>query len=222
MRRLPRGVRRSVDRGTCGLGIEPRNVLHPECRRFPSLGRQHGPPRHRKRRFGSAGSKTPCTHASTSQGRRQPPAVREPGDPAFGSDGGPSPRRESERSKTAMNESGKSDKPVVPGKPAKARATGSFWELFARTQRVEGRGLAKENGEQAGDGVRHIQKWLNAGVMEDGTGSIEHADGRGIRPSRPSASSASRTCSRPCDGGCCAVRWVGQTSQPCGRTRVYE
>jgi hypothetical protein len=39
-----------------------------------------------------------------------------------------------------MNESGKSDKPVVPGKPAKAPATESFWELFARTERVEGRG----------------------------------------------------------------------------------
>jgi RNA-directed DNA polymerase len=55
----------------------------------------------------------------------------------------------------AMNESGKSDKPVVPVKPAKAPATESFWELFARTQRVEGRGLAKENGDDVADANVH-------------------------------------------------------------------
>jgi hypothetical protein len=48
-----------------------------------------------------------------------------------------------------MNGHGKSDKPVVPQKPANAGSTLSFWELFERVQRVEGRGLAKENGEDA-------------------------------------------------------------------------
>lgn len=46
-----------------------------------------------------------------------------------------------------MNESGKSDKPVVPMRPANASENLSFWELFERVQRAEGRGLAKENGE---------------------------------------------------------------------------
>ena len=46
-----------------------------------------------------------------------------------------------------MNEPGKSDKPVVPKKPANASSGMSFWELFGQAQRVEGRGLAKENGE---------------------------------------------------------------------------
>lgn len=46
-----------------------------------------------------------------------------------------------------MNESGKSDKPVVPTKPAKTDSTQSFRELFERVKRVEGRGLAKENEE---------------------------------------------------------------------------
>ncbi len=50
-----------------------------------------------------------------------------------------------------MNGHGKSDKPVVPEKPAKARSSTNFWEFFERVKRVEGRGLAKENGEDVGD-----------------------------------------------------------------------
>jgi len=46
-----------------------------------------------------------------------------------------------------MNESGKSDKPVVPEKPVNTGASTSFWELIERVERVEGRGLAKENGQ---------------------------------------------------------------------------
>ncbi len=43
-----------------------------------------------------------------------------------------------------MNAPGKSDKPVVPLKPAKI----SFWDLFQqRVEQAEGRGLAKENGQ---------------------------------------------------------------------------
>ena len=48
-----------------------------------------------------------------------------------------------------MNEPGKSDKPVVPAKPANTSPSMSFWELFEQVQQVEGRGLAKENGEDA-------------------------------------------------------------------------
>jgi group II intron reverse transcriptase/maturase len=47
-----------------------------------------------------------------------------------------------------MNESGKSDKPVVPGKSAKIR----FWDLFQKqVEQMEGRGLAKENEDCAGN-----------------------------------------------------------------------
>ena len=46
-----------------------------------------------------------------------------------------------------MNGPGKSDKPVVPEKPADAGPTRSFWELLGLAKRVEGSGLAKENGE---------------------------------------------------------------------------
>jgi RNA-directed DNA polymerase len=70
----------------------------------------------------------------------------------FGWGIGPSPRRESERSNAAMNEPGKSDKPVVPAKPANTSQSMSFWELFEQVKRVEGRGLAKEN-ERDAEGV---------------------------------------------------------------------
>ena len=48
-----------------------------------------------------------------------------------------------------MNGSEKSDKPVVPEKPVNTSQSTSFWELLRRVKRVEGRGLAKENAEQA-------------------------------------------------------------------------
>lgn len=47
-----------------------------------------------------------------------------------------------------MNESGKSDKPVVPLKSAKM----NYWDFHQWcVERMEGRGLAKENGERAGN-----------------------------------------------------------------------
>jgi group II intron reverse transcriptase/maturase len=52
-----------------------------------------------------------------------------------------------------MNDPGKSDKPVVPQNPANASPPRSFWELFEQAQRVKGRGLAKENGEDDALGV---------------------------------------------------------------------
>jgi group II intron reverse transcriptase/maturase len=52
-----------------------------------------------------------------------------------------------------MNGPGKSDKPVVPQKPANASTDLSFWELFERVQRVEGRGLAEGNGEGVPDAL---------------------------------------------------------------------
>jgi len=58
-----------------------------------------------------------------------------------------------------MNEPGKSDKPVVPKKPANRSERESFWDLCERLERVEGRGLAKENEDQVGnetDVVFHV------------------------------------------------------------------
>ena len=52
-----------------------------------------------------------------------------------------------------MNEPGKSDKPVVPKKPANTSQSMSFWEVFEHVQQVEGRGLAKEN-EPDAEGIR--------------------------------------------------------------------
>jgi len=51
--------------------------------------------------------------------------MRKPGDPGFGWGGGRSPCREPKRGKTAMNEPGKSDKPVVPEKSAKI----DYWDF---------------------------------------------------------------------------------------------
>ena len=51
-----------------------------------------------------------------------------------------------------MNEPGKSDKPVVPAKPANTGSTMNYFEFYEQVQRVEGRGLAKEN-EQDAEGV---------------------------------------------------------------------
>src|ERR1035437_4928913 len=107
----------------CGLGIEPRK-FYPECRRLASFGRQHRADRHRKIRPDSAGSETPCTHTSTSQAKAKP-SVRKPGDPGFGLDGDRGPCRESARRTTAMNEPGKSDKPIVPAKSAKM----DYWDF---------------------------------------------------------------------------------------------
>jgi hypothetical protein len=50
-----------------------------------------------------------------------------------------------------MNEPGKSDKPVVPMKPASGGPRQNFWEFVEQLQRVEGRGLAKENEDPVGN-----------------------------------------------------------------------
>jgi RNA-directed DNA polymerase len=52
-----------------------------------------------------------------------------------------------------MNGPEKSDRPVVPMRPANAGEGTSFWDLFERVQRAKGRGLAKENEDGADDAV---------------------------------------------------------------------
>jgi RNA-directed DNA polymerase len=51
-----------------------------------------------------------------------------------------------------MNEPGKSDKSVVPEKPANM----DFWQFMESLEPVEGRGLAKENGENVQDALPQV------------------------------------------------------------------
>lgn len=75
MRGVPRGTWRSVDRGTCELGIEPRN----QCcsgRRRGQLTRQATPPTTFCEDWaGPAGSETRREHVSTSNGNREIPSL---------------------------------------------------------------------------------------------------------------------------------------------------
>src|SRR3972149_3583169 len=114
MRRRPQGLRRSVDRGTYGLGMEPRNQGLQGADAVNRSGRQHGASRHRKARPSPARSKTRSTYGTFLRENREIP--RAPAaDGAAGRIGkayGPTPM---------MNDRGKSDSPVVPTKaPNKA------------------------------------------------------------------------------------------------------
>src|SRR5213593_509597 len=131
MRSCPQGQRRSVDRGTCGPGIEPRKNIAPGCRRC-------------KEKRKATPSASISREASGPRAVRDPVHVRkhlarEPGDPSSArgcSSGGPC--REVDRRTPTMNGQGKSDRPVVPAKsPNKTGASVA--------EGMEGRGLAKGN-----------------------------------------------------------------------------
>src|SRR5437867_1440206 len=123
--------RRSVDRGTCGPGIEPRNN--------PSPGRRR-----------SGDKRKAPSGASISRDATEPRAVRdpvhvrkhlarEPGDPVFAHGGWCRGTRREVQGRTAtMNEHGKSDRPVVP-----AKSPNNAGKPVA--EGMEGRGLAKGN-----------------------------------------------------------------------------
>ena len=144
-----------------GRVLSLENVIVRSADAVASCGRQQRTRRPREAHPHSAWSKTPCMHASTSLGRRSLPREGIPF--RDGSREIPWPVRtvvraravKCERGTTAMNGRGKSDKPVVPKKPANASAsehsgpssTMSYWEFHELVQRVKGRGLAKENGE---------------------------------------------------------------------------
>jgi len=74
MRRVERFIRRSVDRGTCRLGIEPRNKLSSGCRPFNEVGKATT--------AGPEGRGTVVSREvrDPKHARKQP--AREPGDPA--------------------------------------------------------------------------------------------------------------------------------------------
>ena len=148
MRAVRKVVGRSVDRGTCGPGIEPRKLLF-----------VRGADVARIRRKATAGVSAIARADRTPRGLRPRARTQAPheGGEASRSEAGrslagsgrsaASPRREPAKGTTAMNEPGKSDKPVVPAKPANASASMSFWELSRLGERMKGRGLAKDNGE---------------------------------------------------------------------------
>src|ERR1700745_2249938 len=138
MRSHPQGRRRSVDRGTCRLGIEPR--------KHDLVAQAAGPSgcrRSRNKRKAKPG-------APPTQGAPGPRAVgdpkharnhlaREPGDPTSVCRGEKCrPCREVEERTPMTNRHGKSDSSTQPAKSA-TKAEGPAAEA------TEGRGLAKEN-----------------------------------------------------------------------------
>jgi len=65
--------RRSVDRGTCGPGIQPRKFLLRDADAVRRSGRPHLERRYREALQSPARSETPCTYADTSLGNREIP-----------------------------------------------------------------------------------------------------------------------------------------------------
>ena len=76
---------RSVDRGACRAGIEPRkHDTTTERRRRRIAGRQHCTGRHRENGAGSARSKAPHMHGSALRGNRESPCLPMANDGAMG------------------------------------------------------------------------------------------------------------------------------------------
>src|SRR5437764_2453773 len=131
MRSCSQGQRRSVDRGTCGPGIQPRKKLTPGRRRCREM---------RKAPSGAPISRgVPESRAVRDPVHVRKHLAREPGDPRFAQgNSGPGTRREVYGRTPMMDRSGKSDSPTVPGKsPNKAGPPAA--------EGMEGKGLAKGN-----------------------------------------------------------------------------
>src|SRR5258708_30028533 len=75
MRRQLQGCGRSVDRGTCGLGIELRNNRDQSADVVPHGGRQHRRMRHRKYPQDSAQSETPGMYGNSTRENRETPSM---------------------------------------------------------------------------------------------------------------------------------------------------
>src|SRR5687767_14816886 len=131
MRSCPRGQRRSVDRRTCGPGIQPRKSIPPGRRRCKE-----------KRKAPSAISIS--REMEESRAVRDPVHVRrhlarEPGDPLVTRNGCRcGSRREVYGRTPTMNDQGKSDRPAVPMK-----SSNNAGQPVA--EGMEGSGLAKGN-----------------------------------------------------------------------------
>src|SRR6266550_1064223 len=108
MRRVGRPIRRSVDRGKCRLGIEPRKRAGSGCR--PCLGKgkaRTSAPQWR-------GALVSRAVGDPRQARKQ--LAREPGDPATTQAGTFGSHREVKGRTTMMNGGRKSDRPIVATK----------------------------------------------------------------------------------------------------------
>src|SRR6266536_1419537 len=138
MRGQPRGWFRSVSRGTCRPGIEPRNQPEWGADAVSLCGRQHPVQQKRELDRDPTGSETPRMHGNTSHENREIPGFSR----RSRSRAGAGAQREAERRTPLMHESGKSDSRVVPKKvPNKARRRAA--------EGLEGRRLAKRNSPQA-------------------------------------------------------------------------
>jgi len=130
---MPRGVSASVDRGTCGLGIEQRKSRSSGCRRR-SIVRKATPATPLTRGvYGPRGVGDP-THA-----RKH--LERNPGYPGIDLAAYARPARRIRKSTAAMNDARKSDKLIVPMKPPNKMRGGQP----CTAEGVEGRGLTKGN-----------------------------------------------------------------------------
>jgi len=135
MRGQPQGYHRSVDRGTCRLGIELRNNRDQSADVVQHGGRQYRRMRHRKCPQDAAQSKTPGMHGNSTRENRETPSTPA-GEDAAG-------RLEKALSqKSNMYVDGESDGRVVPTKcPNKGEQ--------APAEGMEGRRPTKENIGQA-------------------------------------------------------------------------
>jgi hypothetical protein len=61
----------ALDRGTCGLGIEPRNARSRAPTPLCEVARQHERHRYREMQFGSARSETPCAYGTSLHENRE-------------------------------------------------------------------------------------------------------------------------------------------------------
>src|SRR5271166_6337074 len=135
MRGEPQGYHRSVDRGTCRLGIELRNNRDRSADVVPHGGRQHRRLRYRKQSQDFAQSETPGMHGNSTRENRETPTTSV-GEDATG-------RLEKALSpKSNMHVGGESDDRIVP---AKCLNNGEQ----APAEGMEGRRSTKENIEQA-------------------------------------------------------------------------
>src|SRR5258708_5144937 len=138
MRGQPRGWSRSVSRGTCRPGIEPRNQPEWGADAVSLCGRQDRVQRERELDTDPTGSETPRMHGNTSHENREIPGFSR----RTRSRAGAGAQREVGRRTPLMHEPGKSDSCVVPKKvPNKARRRAA--------EGLEGRRLAKRNSPQA-------------------------------------------------------------------------
>src|SRR5712692_2861173 len=155
MRCFPQGKGRSVDRGTCGPGIQPRKKQGSGRRRRKDSGRHHR-------------GASPSPDASGSRAVADPVHVRkhlarEPGGPGFVRhrwNGGT--RREVQGRTPTMNEPRKSDSPAVPvkspnkaGQPAAEGAEGSGLAQGNLPQQNAPRIQSRQGALSALERVRH-------------------------------------------------------------------